>query len=118
MASKGVINSGVLLGKGLAGLILYVPGTDEAQVITASKNGGTVGAVDVGTTAAIVAGTNPEGVYALVVNPADTATLGPIAFVSTGATDTVTIMARVVDFDPLLEGAVQASDLGMRPYQT
>ena len=74
-----VFQSAKQLVKDAAGVIYYRPGTDEAQAITASKNGGNFGAVNAGTTGAVVGGTNVEKLYKLTVNAADTATAGPIA---------------------------------------
>ena len=47
-----VFQSAKQLVKDAAGVIYYRPGTDEAQAITASKNGGNFGAVNAGTTGA------------------------------------------------------------------
>lgn len=99
MAYTGIQRSAVYLGKGIAGVLYYTVGTAEAQVITASKNGGDFAAVNAGTVAVVVGGTGPATLFKLTINLADTATVGPIAFLSTGATDNTVILANVVDYD-------------------
>ena len=89
--------TGVLLQQSTAGVLEYEAHTAEAQVITASKNGGSFGAVNAGTTGVQIGATSR---YKLTINAADTATLGPIMFLSTGATGTVLVHAYVVAYDP------------------
>lgn len=107
------LNDGLmtLLKKDTAGVIIYQVGTDEAQVILASKNGGNFGAVNAGTTAAKITGGDSAVLYALTINAADTATLGPILFESKGATDTTYVWGMVVAELPgsLKAGAIAAA---------
>ena len=117
MAYTGHQYSGVRLQKGVAGKLYFVVGTAEAQVMTASKNGGAFAAVNAGTTAAVVGGTGPTTLFLLTVNKADAATLGRIVFLATGATSTQTVEAEVVDFNPYSEGAMTDKALSFRAVQ-
>lgn len=91
-----IVQTGQKLTAGAAGVLFYFPATDEAQAVTASKNGGNYAAVNAGTVAAIVGGTNAEALWKITVNAADTATPGPIAFKCIGATSTTVVIAEVV----------------------
>jgi len=114
--------SGKQLVKDAAGVLYFTPATDEALAVTASKNGGSYAAVNAGTVAAKVGGTNAEGLYKLTVNLADTATVGPIAFKCIGTTDTIVVLAEVIPLahgtvgtlvdDTITAAAIQADALG------
>lgn len=75
-------------------------GTAEAQTVTVSKAGGAYAATG-GTTSTAVTGTE----YKLVIHVDDIDTLGQVKFLSTGATDSKTVVLNVVDYDPFLDGA-------------
>ncbi len=96
-----------LLKKDTAGAILYQVGTDEAQVITAAKDGN-FAAVNAGTTAAKVTEADSAVLYRLTIDAADTATAGPILFQSKGATDTTYVWGFVV---AELPGMIAASGI-------
>jgi len=75
--------------------ITNVVNTAEAQVVTVSKNGGAFGAT-AGTTNAAITGTT----FVLTIHEDDLDTPGEIAFLSTGATDTLLIYnIRVIASD-------------------
>ncbi len=88
--------------------VYFNVGVHEAQVVTVSKAGGTFGVST--TTAAQVAGT----LYKLIIAAADIDTLGQVAFLSTGATDTTYLSGEVVDYDPYTEN----TGAGLRPCFT
>ena len=76
--------------------LMNIVNTHEAQVVTVSKNGGAFGAT-AGSTNTQVTGTT----YKLAIHADDLDTIGDVAFLSTGATDTLLIYnLQVVEDDP------------------
>ncbi len=110
MAYQGIQHSGMVLAKGKAAKLYVDVGTAEAQTVTVSKNGGAFAAAS---STAAAAGSGPATLYVLTVAAADVDTLGPVAFLLTGATDTQVIDALVVDYDPDV-GALTDTELAFR----